>query len=309
MINSKVYAVLITSIFIMVVSACGQTQVSVSTKISVTPSPIVTFTNAPKSTPTPSLGLVITNTPPVSLTPVPTLGISESKTLMLSLYENNGDCKLPCWWGIVPGESTWNDTQNFLSSFAERISSPFASDFFGQVKDYTIHFPFDTQSGNRLSLRILVQDDLIKLISASVNEDIERANNSTKYFMHSILAEYGAPDQVFLYTQPHTPESIFPFSVILFYRNQRFALIYIEEGDPINDQMRACFKNNLDILSWAPNTIQEFDDLTKAGYSTEDIQQYRPLEEVTILDVETFYETFTDPATPFCLETPIELWP
>jgi hypothetical protein len=229
--------------------------------------------------------------------------------MVLSLYENNGGCKLPCWWGIVPGESSWSRTRNFLASLSETISPPSAHDFFGKAKGYSIYFPIDTKSGNRLSLGIVEQDDLIKFIRAGVNEEIERANNSTKYFMHSLLEEYGTPDQIYLYTQPNTPENIFPFSVILFYTDQRFALVYIEDGIPQGDQMRACFKNNMGVLSWAPDTISELDDLTKAGMSPEDLHQYRPLHEVTELDVTSFYETFKDPSVPFCLETPTEIWP
>jgi hypothetical protein len=35
---------------------------------------------------------------------------------------------------------------------------------------------------------------------------------------------------------------------------------------------------------------------------------YRPLEEVAEMTVETFYQTYLDPDTETCIETPVELW-
>jgi hypothetical protein len=229
--------------------------------------------------------------------------------MVLSLYENNGSCKFPCWWGIEPGETSWSRTRNFLASFAEEISPPSTSDFFGKTKGYGVYFPMDTPSGNRLSLEIMEQDDFIKFIGAGVYKELERENHSTKYLLYSLLADYGAPTQIYLRTQPYTPDNSIPFSVILYYENQRFALIYYEYGTLRNDQIRGCFENDFSFLSWAPDTISELDDLTKAGMSPEDLHQYRPLHEVTELDVTSFYETFKDPSVPFCLETPTEIWP
>lgn len=307
MFRYKAFSVFLLFILIFLGPACNNTSLPVSSLESPTLSPTigVTFTPTLTLTPVPS----VTNSSVPTLTPIPTLLVAEAREMVLSLYKNNGECKFPCWWGIEPGKTSWSLTKNFLASFAENISPASMFDFFGKAKDYTINFPFDTKSGNPLSLEIIEQDDLIRFITAVVEEEFENQNDSKKYFLYSLLEEYGAPDQIYLYTQPYTPDNSFPFSVILYYKNQRFALIYMGHGIPQLDQIRGCFKNDFSFLSWVPNTISELDDFTKVGIRPEDLSQYRPLDEVTKLDVATFYETFKDPSTPFCLETPVNLWP
>ena len=36
-------------------------------------------------------------------------------------------------------------------------------------------------------------------------------------------------------------------------------------------------------------------------------QYYKPLEETTGMDLKTFYQTYSDPDTDICIETPAEL--
>ena len=42
-------------------------------------------------------------------TPFSTLSPSGSISLVLELLQNNPSCLLPCWWGITPGETSWQD--------------------------------------------------------------------------------------------------------------------------------------------------------------------------------------------------------
>ncbi len=59
-------------------------------------------------TPTPTLTPVPTQTPAPSETPtvIPTLSVEDARLRLLDLLAGNGHCRLPCLWGITPGEST-----------------------------------------------------------------------------------------------------------------------------------------------------------------------------------------------------------
>lgn len=65
---------------------------------------------------------IVTNTAMSTLTPdsiitlatVPTLEIEQARAKLLELLAHNGDCHLPCFWGITPGRSTTNVTENTL---------------------------------------------------------------------------------------------------------------------------------------------------------------------------------------------------
>ena len=62
---------------------------------------------------TPTLTPLLTNTP--TSKPTPTRFPPEQAELMvLDLLENNGGCLLPCWWGIVPGQTTWEEAHDLL---------------------------------------------------------------------------------------------------------------------------------------------------------------------------------------------------
>lgn len=56
--------------------------------------------------PSPSSSPTLTRTP---VTPVPTLPPKEQNAYLLNLIETNGGCELPCFLGIQPGISSWED--------------------------------------------------------------------------------------------------------------------------------------------------------------------------------------------------------
>jgi hypothetical protein len=37
--------------------------------------------------------------------------------LYYELLENNAGCRLPCWWGIIPGQTKGIEAQRFLETF------------------------------------------------------------------------------------------------------------------------------------------------------------------------------------------------
>jgi hypothetical protein len=98
--------------------------------------PVTTFTGAPPESntrqPRPTLTRTPTNTPlPVptlkpptptvapSPTLAPTLTADQEQALVLDLLQNNGGCKLPCWWGFMPGKTDWQTAQNFFASLGK----------------------------------------------------------------------------------------------------------------------------------------------------------------------------------------------
>ena len=50
--------------------------------------------------------------PSATHTPIPTLAVNAARTYVENMLATNGNCELPCWWGIVPGQSKWIDVTN-----------------------------------------------------------------------------------------------------------------------------------------------------------------------------------------------------
>src|SRR5688572_13990138 len=51
----------------------------------------------------------------------PTMTTDEAKRLVRDLLENNAGCKLPCWWGITPGKTTWSEARQILEKASRHI--------------------------------------------------------------------------------------------------------------------------------------------------------------------------------------------
>ena len=59
---------------------------------------------------------------------------------------------------------------------------------------------------------------------------------------------------------------------------------------------------------WSPETQNLSFQEAKKFIDTTNLPEPKPLIEATGIDVETFYETFRNPETDVCLETPKNLW-
>src|SRR5690242_550646 len=94
----------------------------------------VILTIIPGCAPTPSKSLEISSSPvftPVTATasetpspfpsPIPTLDTASARQQVLKLFETNNGCHLPCWWGIIPGKTKWDDALNILAPISLKI--------------------------------------------------------------------------------------------------------------------------------------------------------------------------------------------
>ena len=89
-------------------TAPSGTDVVTPTKVipSTTPIPTCTSTVLPTSTATSSPSPTPTLIP--TETPWPALRGEEAQHRAEELIRNNANCTLPCWWGIVPGKTSWS---------------------------------------------------------------------------------------------------------------------------------------------------------------------------------------------------------
>lgn len=55
----------------------------------------------------------------VTPTPLPTVPPDQVQTILAELGRNEGDCALPCWWGMTPGIGRWAEYEPFLLSIAK----------------------------------------------------------------------------------------------------------------------------------------------------------------------------------------------
>jgi hypothetical protein len=229
---------------------------------------------------------------------------------MLDLFRNNAGCRLPCWWGITPGQTPWETARSFLATFALAIKqggsleNPLYSAYFVVPKEIDpnanepqpIAFTHNYRVTNGIVDVIEVEPGLV-----------------SNYNLSEILKVYGSPTEVRLRTFSQAREGDLQFDVVLFYPKQGILVRYATQARVANNQIRGCPQQQpATILAlWSSERELTFSEAASqtVNIRNEESWPYRPLQEAVGMDVATFYQTFQSSNDSLCLETPADLWP
>lgn len=264
------------------------------------------------------------------LTPIPesTLSIDQAKALILGFLQNNGECKLPCVWGLTPGQTD----MHALKRFVNRFGNAETSDFSQYNKDY----------GDLGGLQVIItREDITSNLYLDYyrnTTDVEQLvfggepyghpmtvgkfdspgfNNLFSYYMlPNILAVYGKPTQILVWSFHQdlgSPYTWFPFTIVLLYEEKGFLIAYTAKREQANDVYIGCPLHSYFVLtSWVPGQEKTWRDaqskLSGIGLNDGTVDEFRPVREVTSLSVDDFYRKFKDTNNKDCLSTPISLW-
>ena len=89
--------------------------------------------------------------PAPQVTPVSTLTTSERTSLVQEMLKTNGGCELPCWWGIVPGQTDWQALKNRFTAYGGSVFDvPHSTPPF----DYRVTHSFVQQGGIVESIQV-----------------------------------------------------------------------------------------------------------------------------------------------------------
>jgi hypothetical protein len=293
----------------VVISACNQaTPVNLQATASVlasqfAPAP-TSFTEtpglAPSSTATPTFTPQPTSTLTQEWTPRPTLSPQQAQAFGLKLFKTNGNCLLPCWIGLTPGKTSWNEAYAFLATFADSISS--RDNLLSKVHTIRFKFPDTSYRGvSETAATIILQDGVIDKIRTP--EDIS---------LSELLSAYGSPTEIrILIIGTDTMDPIGRFTLVLFYQNNGIMAVY----DGINERSKIVHicPNHIQGLQqrwllWAPVNNLTF---TEAGKEILLISPYPPpaesdyiaLENLSDLSIDAFTQRYSDPKNQgICME-------
>jgi hypothetical protein len=156
-----------------------------------------TLTVASASTPMPT-----TTLKPPTPTMAPTLTTDQEQALIVGLLQNNGGCKLPCWWGFTPGQTTWQTARTFFVSLG-KIPAEYHDP---NMLNYSVTFRIPKHSSQSDQVYI-IGDGLINAIwveartmrnQETVYGDNQFVEDWQRYFLPQLLTTYGQPAQVLL---------------------------------------------------------------------------------------------------------------
>lgn len=254
--------------------------------------------------PTPELAYIKTPTDVFFAAPtkniIPTMDFQSKNEILLNLFENNGGCQLPCYWGIMPGESSWNATMSYFSTFGI-IYGPGGTD---KIPTYAVGF-----EGTDMSPSFWVQDDIIKAIgtnSSWVQKDFDHS-------LSGLLRELGIPEQIWIDSQTDVPDNQPYYHLVLFYPSKG-VLVELDGNAEFSDNYSVLCPQNIfsrspyppRMLLWNPKEKAVFnnfgnelldDDLGWVVY------RYKLIQDISVNNIsnEEFYNLYIDPTTNNCI--------
>ena len=260
------------------------------------PTVTYTFTLSPVS-PTATASPTVVALP--TLTPAPTFTPNERQALVQEMLKTNGGCDLPCWWGIVPGQTDWQTAKGRFIAYGgsvfdvTRSTLPF---------EYRISHSFVQRDGVVESIQVMVE------VHGGITPD-QFATDWKRYSLDRVLTRYGVPAQVWLFLEPSTePGSSSNYGLTVAYGDLG-VLIYYEGAATISEtRTQACPRMQNVVLM----LFQLQQPNTTASNNQPAFPSGKPfvhtLEEATGMSLDTFYKTFKSDNNQTCLDLPTT-WP
>ncbi len=280
-----------------------------------------------KSTATATVEIISTQTSsPTAPVALPTLSEAEVKVNALNLLENNGDCRLPCIWGLTPGITTTAERQNILAMYGTLSDSDFSMSG-GEVSADTGGFGIVVIKADvRMSMGLSYYEnnnviEILSLVAIPQREskyifgDRNYLDLIEYYSLPQLLSTYGLPSDVLVIALPY---DIFlkadyePFSLVVIYSHLGIMAEYISPVHREGDIARGCpGEGYLTLRTWDVKKnipIKKIASIASGGGMSETAYDYFvPIQNATSMSVEDFYSAFKEPNNQ-CIEVPSNLW-
>jgi hypothetical protein len=310
-------------LILMLISGCSNLSPANPTLIlNKTNTPqIVNTVSLPEATPTltlhPTLNPSATFTlqPSETETALPTWSAQNGQENMLSLIEGNDECRLPCWGGIIPGQSNWQQSIHLLAPLSGIAKSTTRLDrecTFGNC-NYTTwlyYFPPDFQMEG--GLYVSLPQDKVHFISIEILKSPLPEGMS----LMGILNTYGPPSSVHMDFNRNIPfEPCYncvagTIVLLLAYPKNNFVIIFYYDADQGSGTFIGCGKaNSAQLFIYDDGTPLSSDE---SLVSVPDVHRlrvtgWRKIQDVTQLTIDSFFTQYKTSQPP-CIETPVDKW-
>jgi len=239
---NRLYAMLIFTSLVSGLFGCNSTPSDESpAPISTAPEIVLSETAHPTNLSTPTVQVELTT--------------MQQSSKILELMSDNSGCRLPCWWGIQPGETTWHEANDFLEVFASKIDYKANEDDFSAFADF--YNPPKEITSSYMSLSFSGTGEIIQTIKVTGVEGV------SNFLLPQILTEYGQPGEVWINTFSSFTDASLPFTLFLFYPELGIMVQYDSDANIDEESIHACLKQASVIRLWTPNQASTFSDILK----------------------------------------------
>jgi hypothetical protein len=254
--------------------------------------------------------------------PTSALGFQDADEAARQFIQDASLCDLPCWGGMMPGQSKIPALSRELERRGLNLYGPSLGygemlhginlDTLGSSKPWqTTDVFIGTKADTITSLRIF-----------SFGQYATRKSWQKMWSAYSpekIITKYGKPTSIFLqgfngtwvHGEPHTE-----YYLWLYYEKTGFVIRYGGVGKLVSNgiKLQVCptfdrgnLASQLEIYAREPQSNISFDKLIgeRAGLA----ESILPLEKATGLTIDTFYKRYTSGKRPFCWNVVRSIWP
>ncbi len=232
----------------------------------------------------------------------PTLTASQQRIELSKLLLPDEACRLPCWWGLVPEETSWVEAERVLSRLSARMLSRPAQG--GRIlhgvaglnitaEHVDIWLSIWERAGRVDEIRVTAAGD-----RADPNFETLFRRRLRPFFPDRVLEQYGPPEAVGVALKRQNRMSVLALELLLIYDG--FEIHYqgaVPRGEsnhricPLAGQIGVI---RLDLRPSSPTPIEGL---------------YLPIERAAEIDSQGFYNRFRGSGPTTCIETPADLWP
>jgi hypothetical protein len=259
------------------------------------------------------------------LTPLPTLPPESSKKYLLQLLSTNGNCELPCLWGIFPGRTEIGTLKQFESQFGD-VDNPkgYSTNLMWNEDSSTLFFQTVEDTLGRTIIFEHRGMPEINYLLLQINIDHDRGLDKflqfSNYELSAILSQYGEPTQILLGPWPDDPDrpnQWLPFNLVLFYPGEGFLIEYVLDRQEDAGYFIGCPSRivGLNVVAWNPNNTRTIDDVVKQKTDMWGINGinlhtfFLSTLDSTNITVHDFYETYKAQKNQTCIKAPRIKWP
>jgi hypothetical protein len=311
--SPNVFKVLFLALSIVLTSAGCVADVDSPTGI-----PHATSTLSPTISITPSPGSSQTAVPPTQtpMIPVPTLPPQEKERYLLDLIESNGGCELPCFLGIQPGVSMWEEIRRIEGPLYFRAQYlPYDKDSIylytymeGRAENLEVGFKGSNKVIEQITVvaRIYLPDDPYGYFPAF-------AETMHRYSLPNLLAEFGIPSRILLHVQGQAePGAGTQASILLLYDKLGILADYWFLDSVTQDSetgaLRACpnyeHTHSVSLYLQNPENNNPLERMIGGADDYALNHLLKPVQDVTTLSIEDFFNLFVEPDESDCFEVP-----
>ena len=274
-------------------------------------SPQLTETAVLPVSPTLAASVLKTITTPTKTTEPtvsPTLTSEEAFTFIEQMQRANGECRLPCWWGITPGITTLDEAQRVFAPLRHYRAT--RGDVGFSYSDYSgIDASIETENG--IVKEIWVFASALRIDKGNNIEYSPFDESWYPYSLRGVLEQLGPPSKVQIGFGAATDAvgNVYfdQYELHVFYNDAGLIARYTGLPDETETgNVRACFTlpQTVDIRVYIREPVISSDGLQVPPWDY--LTNPKPLEEATHLGLVEFYENFQGDQD--CLDSPSSLW-